>query len=210
MLLLSIDKCYQGQVTHRCFIIKGVMYGVCQAVCPVLRGVALQQGRHGVQGGLTRPWYGAHYIKHHPLSHDIWVLAYLITLSILCVVGKQICGHGQHKLDLLFRMPRVDTYQHMDHALQVTNSCYVPVNTTKISWAGVLLCRHVFDFVLNIYKNTVKQATAQNAELVGMRLGARLGAAAKYWGQGGVLIEMYTKYKIFKCFAIFNLKSLQV
>ena len=71
----------------------------------------------GCRGGLTRPWYGAHYIKHHPLSHDIWILAYLITLSILCVVGKHICGHGQHKLDLLFRMPRVDTYQHMDHAL---------------------------------------------------------------------------------------------
>lgn len=28
-------------------------------------------------------------------------------------------------------------------------------------------------------------------------MGARLGAAAKYWSQGGVLIEMYTKYKIF-------------
>ena len=66
---------------------------------------------------LLQSWYGSHYIKHHPLSHDIWILAYLITLSILCVVCKQICGHGQHKLDLLFRMPRVDTYQHMDHAL---------------------------------------------------------------------------------------------
>ena len=113
-------------------------------------GSTVAGGGMGVQGGVTRPWYGAHYIKHHPVSHDIWILAYLITLSILCVVGKQICGHGQHKLDLLFRMPRVDTYQHMDHALQVTNSCYVPVNTTKISWAGVFLCRHVFDFVLNI------------------------------------------------------------